>query len=302
MKTNKFYVYQLIDPRTNNPFYVGKGSARRMYSHTTEARGCKDKWINKIKCQIINNIEQCGLVVGCRVLLEEVSEHEAYCKESEQIDKFGKIIDGTGILANIADGGKGGAGGLGVKPVQSYTETGALLRSFKSLDCAASFYKIHKSTICAALNGRTKKAAGVRWGYDGERIEPYIANKSITPVTKYDMLGDVVESYTSIKKAASAVNVTYTSIVDCCRHNHHTAGGFRWAYQGELPHALPDNYKIFPGTKILQARAKTGELVGIYSGPNEAAAKTAANPTGISDCCGGRKKSSGGLCWQWVVI
>jgi hypothetical protein len=33
MKNNKYYVYSLIDPRTNVPFYIGKGIGARLYRH-----------------------------------------------------------------------------------------------------------------------------------------------------------------------------------------------------------------------------------------------------------------------------
>ena len=37
MKDNLFYVYKLIDPRTNNPFCVGKGKDQQDSSHLQEA-------------------------------------------------------------------------------------------------------------------------------------------------------------------------------------------------------------------------------------------------------------------------
>ena len=33
---NNFYIYILIDPRDNTPFYVGKGKAKRYQSHEKE--------------------------------------------------------------------------------------------------------------------------------------------------------------------------------------------------------------------------------------------------------------------------
>lgn len=46
-----FYVYQLIDPATNNPFYIGKGSGNRPKHHLyeTEYNTANVRKYNKIQ-------------------------------------------------------------------------------------------------------------------------------------------------------------------------------------------------------------------------------------------------------------
>jgi hypothetical protein len=50
---NKHYVYQLVDPRTNKPFYIGEGKEQRAWSHLAFKSGCvnphKDRIIKKYK-------------------------------------------------------------------------------------------------------------------------------------------------------------------------------------------------------------------------------------------------------------
>ena len=38
-----FYVYALVDPRTNKVFYVGKGKKNRWYDHIDSANNSKSK-------------------------------------------------------------------------------------------------------------------------------------------------------------------------------------------------------------------------------------------------------------------
>lgn len=51
----KYYVYQLLDPNTNSPFYIGKGSGNRAWSHNLFKDGnenpYKDRYIKKLHSQ-----------------------------------------------------------------------------------------------------------------------------------------------------------------------------------------------------------------------------------------------------------
>jgi uncharacterized protein len=38
-----YYVYELIDPRVNLPFYVGKGKDKRVYFHLSEQSRAKSE-------------------------------------------------------------------------------------------------------------------------------------------------------------------------------------------------------------------------------------------------------------------
>lgn len=294
---NKYYVYALIDPRNNTPFYIGKGSGKRDVAHIKEAHQPTKNWVNFLKCRRILSIEGEGMTVEFIRLHDNLTETEAYKIEEVEVAKWGKIIDGTGCLTNLADGGLGGAGVP--EPIACFSPDGKLIKKFGSLVEGAIFAGIHKSTVCAALNKRTKMAGGYRWAYEGDDVDlTPLADKS--PVIKYDLEGNKIGRYKSISEAAQDVDIWFTTIIDCCAGRHETAGGFRWTYEGRELKPLRKHIKKYSPKKFKAIDPKTNTVVGIFDNLTEAVKNTNANITGIIDCCTGRKKHSGGLKWEHV--
>ena len=94
-----FYVYELIDPRDNQPFYVGKGKGNRIDAHEKEAHS----GVVGLKCDYIREIwEAEGEVIKKKVKTFS-NEDKAYKFEAEHIESVG--IDN---LTNIVPGGWGG--------------------------------------------------------------------------------------------------------------------------------------------------------------------------------------------------
>lgn len=94
-----FYVYKLIDPRYNSPFYVGKGSGDRCYVHL------KEKWPrveNRKKYAYIQGLRNKGLEPIVEISIWGLSESDAYSVEAAMIKIYGrKDIDENGMLLNI---------------------------------------------------------------------------------------------------------------------------------------------------------------------------------------------------------
>jgi hypothetical protein len=92
----KYYVYQLIDPRNNKPFYVGKGKGERMYAHEREAEGKSQH----PKCKLIREIKALGYVIEYKILKRFKDEAEAYKYEANVI-----LDIGLENLTNLVYGG-----------------------------------------------------------------------------------------------------------------------------------------------------------------------------------------------------
>ena len=101
-----FYVYQLIDPRTKEVFYIGKGKDRRMFVHVKNVKRGIDIKKNPHKYYKIKQILDSGFSdVFYDVVFTSENEQECFNKEIELIKEYRKDK-----LTNITDGGEGSAG------------------------------------------------------------------------------------------------------------------------------------------------------------------------------------------------
>ncbi len=94
-----YYIYAYIDPITNLPFYVGKGSGDRKFKHFNESQSKKE---NLEKYKIIESLVNAGtppIVIELETNIE--NEDLAYNREDFYILKYGRRgIDPGGILTN----------------------------------------------------------------------------------------------------------------------------------------------------------------------------------------------------------
>ena len=82
----KYYVYALIDPRNNKPFYIGKGSGDRAYQHTR----FKDGNDNPYKDRKIKSILKENLEIIVKLIHADIdSESLAYSLEESIIKEIG---------------------------------------------------------------------------------------------------------------------------------------------------------------------------------------------------------------------
>ena len=95
-----YYVYALIDPRSNDVFYIGKGIGNRVFSH--EAESGKSSESEKEKIRRIQDIESNGFSVKRIMVNWGLSEQEAFAAEASLINLFNIVSDNR--LTNIVAG------------------------------------------------------------------------------------------------------------------------------------------------------------------------------------------------------
>jgi len=93
----RWYVYELVDPRTDSVFYVGKGTGKRLEQHEAEAR----KSVCSRKTRQIKDIWSAGCEVVRRKIALFWCEQSAYDAETDRIDEIGLTN-----LTNVMPGGQ----------------------------------------------------------------------------------------------------------------------------------------------------------------------------------------------------
>lgn len=113
-----FYVYVYRDPRPlkkDQPVYVGKGMGTRDLSHWS--RGSHNKPFQ----DFISHLKLRGLVSLVERVLETENEQEAFAKEMQLIELYGRRDLQTGTLFNRTDGGEGPSGYIRTKEENEVT-------------------------------------------------------------------------------------------------------------------------------------------------------------------------------------
>ena len=89
LTTKEYYVYNLIDPRNNSVFYVGKGTGNRAYQHEMAVRRNRDRYSRTEKEKLIGCIVDSGFSVGIVITNTYDNEADALYEEEMQIMSFG---------------------------------------------------------------------------------------------------------------------------------------------------------------------------------------------------------------------
>ena len=95
-----YYVYGLIDPRSKQIFYIGKGTKNRVFNHEKESLGSPDS--ENLKLKIIADIKADGLEVEKIIINSNLTEEEAFAAEASLINAF-NYVNNAG-LTNIVAG------------------------------------------------------------------------------------------------------------------------------------------------------------------------------------------------------
>ena len=208
----KYYVYALVNPKTNKPFYIGKGNGNRVFMHKEDAIKGDSK---TLKLDIIREIKNEGLEVNHLIIRHGLTEKESFEIEASLID-FGNKFGFS--FSNIVQGQHSEERGLmtsdeiirlyNAKPLEKIDDPVILINinkrykrnsgSKEIYNATKESWKVSESRIknikyaLSEFEGIIievykinewykveKEGESIRWGFNGEIAEDIIRNKYI---------------------------------------------------------------------------------------------------------------------------
>lgn len=163
---------------------------------------------------------------------------------------------------------------------QGYTcDTEEILKLWnKGYNCREIAKRLNMSVDGRAISNRLK-ANGISQEEIYKRGYKKSSQSSARPVLQYDLEGNFIAKYKSMMDAARAVKCDRSGISKVCAGVQHTAGGYKWMYEGDNKKFAPHNMR-----SVLQYDLK-GNLVQRYKSITEAAKETNNLAVNIQQAC-----------------
>lgn len=129
--------------------------------------------------------------------------------------------------------------GKGVVPIIQYSIQGEFIKEWSSIKEAADTLNLPTGTIggCIRKTKHYKTCGGFIWRYksDNSHIIPsefkQTYNSKACPVIQFDLSGNFIAEYQTIKEAVNNTATNKSSLIACCRGTRKSAGGYIWKYK-----------------------------------------------------------------------
>ena len=216
------YVYRHIRLDKNQPFYIGVGTYDT-YERAYDKKNRNLHWKN-----IVRKTEY-----EVDILVDGLSEKEAFAKEIEFISLYGKSCNG-GLLCNIADGGEGGFLSEEVNEKRKLALLGRKLPSHIKEKIRVKAIGRKASSITKEKMSEIHKKNGTgRW-----LTSKGHQNGNAKSISQFDLDGNFIKTWECSAYACKELLINKSSLSSVLNGNQKTAGGFIWKF-----HQLESNGK-----------------------------------------------------------
>lgn len=122
-------------------------------------------------------------------------------------------------------------------PVLQYDRDGNFIRRWASMHEVEEHGVGQATLVCACIKGRRTTHANSIWRYESDPLPPNadLSQYQISHIAilQYDMYGNFIKRWASMKEVESAGITTVSSVVNCCKKRLKSSGGFRWYYEDD---------------------------------------------------------------------
>jgi len=230
--TARHYLYRHIRLDKNEPFYIGIGTKQKRNHNSFKSEYRRAFTIDRAESFIWKNIVS-KTEYDVEILIESNDYEFIKEKEKEFIKLYGRINKGTGILANMTDGGDGLINYIRSKEwskkhseymigrKQSEEEKQKRINSRKGYVHSEET----KRKISDSHKGKKTSKEHLEKLYRGQ----ILANSK--PISQYSLDKTFIKDWQSATMASKELGLHPTSIRHCVQGKTKTSGGFIWKSQ-----------------------------------------------------------------------
>ena len=186
----------------------------------------------------------------------------------------------------------------GQKVVLQYDMSGIFIKQWDSVFSITKEYGYNSGNIYNCCRGVVLSVNGYIWRYKDDFLEIDLnkLNYQKRKIKQYDMKGNFIKSYDSIKEAAS-FGFNDGNIQDCCVYRLKSHKGFIWRY-------IEDNNPVVYDNKNKRAVLQydmSGSFIKEWDSIVTVSKELKIGSNNIITCCSGKSKSSGGFIWKYKI-
>lgn len=289
-----------ITNQVNGKQYIGQTTQtiyRRWITHKSESKLIKNNryLYNAFEKYGFDNFEITEIIKyehsDINKLFDELNKIEIY-----YIDKL-KTLKPNGY--NMSLGGKNHFSIDLLKPVYQFDLDGNFINCYHSISEASEITETDGSAIVKVCKGKAKSTNKYIWSYNSyvniENYKKYIS--SCKTICQYDLSGNFINKFNSIKDAANKYNLSRSNISNTCNGINNSCGGYVWRYEGDSFSKYKS--KWYPTKSVLQYDLDNN-LIKQFSSIKEAAESLNIFGTSIVSVCKGRTKTAGCYIWKYA--
>lgn len=291
------YIYKIVFlcGTPNNRYYIGKRSTDKYDNWDDDPYSgsgvfCKEYFDKYGK---IKNVTYKKICLEETESLIENSEREAYW--------IGDLWELDPLCMNKMPGGS--LQDINEKPIIQYNIDGLVVGEFKSAAEASRETKVNYSCISDSCRCKRLLAGGFIWRFKDSPLnetELKDIQETLNKIDQYDLKGNYIRSFRSIKEASKITGINKTAICEVVNNTNpkrHTAGNYIWCKFGESPKNLKTIVSYRGKCKVAKYN-KQGEFIESFNSFASAAKSVNGKFQTIQACCNNKCKTAYGFIWK----